>query len=359
MSAVIGVVLVAGPLEVTGANVAALDLATALSRRGHRISVVAGEGPLLSRFEEEGIDVAALGLSGGFLSDLPRTRELLAAISSRSPDLIHVADPRMRRLGTLLARLSRRPWVLSLNGTAGGPVTRSGARLRAILVSGRAAHDEVVLRRAAPRSLVRVVRPGVDLSRFPEPASPFGESRPIVGALVRHEPGSGLDDLVRAHRLVIRSGHEPHLVIAGHGPEEMRLRGLTRDLGLREHVTFTALPGGFERLLATFDVFVLPSVTEWSGTEALQAMAAARPVVASGAGIIFSIVRDGETGLLAPHRDPRALADRIAKILEDPARATEMGRAGRSILERGFPIEGTVRDVERVYREALVEEGRP
>ncbi|MHC4860253.1 MAG: glycosyltransferase family 4 protein, partial [Planctomycetota bacterium] len=276
-----------------------------------------------------------------------RLREALIA---RAPDILHVMDSRLHRHGPLLSRLARRPWVLSLDGRLSERRPRTGGRLGALLVGGRAPRDELVTIRHVPRDLLRIVPPGVDLGRYPDPTRPFLEGRPVIGAMARFDEEAGLVDLARAVLMLVHAGMEPHLLLAGHGPAEPRLRRFVRELGLERHVTVTALPAGFERVLATVDVFVMPSVVAWSGTEILQALAAARPVVAAGVGITFSIVREAETGFLAPRRSPRALADRIRRLLEDPELASSMGRAGREDAETRFGIDAAARGVERVYR---------
>ena len=355
MSEPLKIALVAGPLSVTAPNVAALDLGKALVTRGHEVSLVAGDGPLRDRFLANGVTAESVGLTGSFLTDLPRVPRLKRLVRSRPPDIVHVVDPRLARHGALLSRLSGRPWIVSVDDPCALPQMRPGSRLKAVLVSGRAPRDELVAKRGAPAEAVRAVPPGVDVERYPDPPGLFEEETPVVCALQRFDDGSGLSDLARAVRILLDEDVTLHLLVAGSGPGETRLRRLVRELELERHVTVTALPTSFEGIVLSADVVVMPGVDAWSGTEILQAMAAARPVVASGVGVNFTVIEEAETGLLAPRRSPAALADRIRSLLEDPGRAEEMGRAGRKRAEREFGIDKTADSVEDVYREVLAE----
>jgi len=73
---------------------------------------------------------------------------------------------------------------------------------------------------------------------------------------------------------------------------------------------------------------------------------------------IPEVVLDGETGLLVPAGDPLTLADALAELAHDPARARELGEAGRERLRQHFSIEKMVGDTELLYRELLEERGR-
>ncbi len=83
------------------------------------------------------------------------------------------------------------------------------------------------------------------------------------------------------------------------------------------------------QLLSHAAAFICPSVYEPLGIVNLEAMACATPVVASAVGGIPEVVDDGVTGLLVPPAEPKALADAVNRLLDDPGLAAEMGRAGR------------------------------
>jgi len=193
---------------------------------------------------------------------------------------------------------------------------------------------------------------GIDVARHGSPAPSFPGERPIVGAVSDLEPGAGLFGLLEAGRKLLSDGRDLHLLVAGQGPASEPLRRRALDLGIASQVTITDLPADLERIYATIDVFVHPAEQVWTGGEILEAMAAARPVVASGVGQALTLVSEGETGRLVPRRSPGELAGCIADLLDAPERAIELGRAGREAALRLHGIDGAARKTEAAYFEA-------
>jgi glycosyltransferase involved in cell wall biosynthesis len=110
------------------------------------------------------------------------------------------------------------------------------------------------------------------------------------------------------------------------------------------------------RRLEECDAFVLPAVvdakgdTEGLGVVLLEAMAYARPVIASAAGGIVDIVRDGRNGYLVPPGDAEALAGAIARMMDDPAGARALGLQGRRDAEAGFSWSAIADRLADLYR---------
>ena len=155
--------------------------------------------------------------------------------------------------------------------------------------------------------------------------------RPVVLAVARMYPRKRLQDLLHAAGALRESIPDVQIRIVGHGPEHARLVQLHAELGLGESLVLLG-DVSRERLAAEYvgaDVFCLPSVQEGFGIVFLEAMAAGLAVVACRAAAVPEVVRDGETGVLVPPRDPAALARALADLLRDPARARALGEAGR------------------------------
>jgi len=242
----------------------------------------------------------------------------------------------LKRLGLLRARV-----VVSCHGsdvTAVPPPSGSRALSRWILAQAdavTACSADLAGRVAAlvdriPGGAVRVVYNGTDVDEFAG-AVPFPHPRPYIFSAGRLVETKGMRVLVEALAVLRARGVDRDLIIAGAGPEEAALRALVERLGLGERVHFDG-PVGRARLASLYHgcaVFALAPLAEGFGIVSLEAMACARPVVATRVGGIPEVVQDGETGLLARPADPADLADRLAVVLSDPARAAEMGRRGR------------------------------
>ena len=135
------------------------------------------------------------------------------------------------------------------------------------------------------------------------------------------------------------------LNVLGDGPDREKLEARAAELGLLgDRAVFHGFVSKEElqRRLETCDAFVLPAVidakgdTEGLGVVLLEAMSYARPVIASAAGGIVDIVRDGRNGWLVPPGDAAALAGAISACMDDPARARSFGLNGREDVEAGF-----------------------
>jgi glycosyltransferase involved in cell wall biosynthesis len=159
-----------------------------------------------------------------------------------------------------------------------------------------------------------------------------------VSSLVGYE---GLDDLVRAFAILAPSFPELRLLIVGDGVAGPALREQVRELGLADRTIFTGrVPRDLTPLYhQALDVFVVPrkdlEVTRAvTPLKPVEALASARPVVASDLPALREIIDDGGNGLLAPAEDPDALSRMVARVLADEGLRTGLGRRGREQVLR-------------------------
>jgi glycosyltransferase involved in cell wall biosynthesis len=212
------------------------------------------------------------------------------------------------------------------------------ARAHAVTVCSAAlARDVALMAPRLPGGAVRVVYNGADVDEFAS-AVPFTHPRPYILSVGRLTEQKGMHVLVEALGLLRERGMDCDLIIAGSGPGAQRLRARAAALGLADHVHLEGSTGR-ARLGALYRgcaVFALAPVQEGFGIVSLEAMSCACAVVATRSGGIPEVVRDGETGLLARPGDPLDLADKLAALLADSARAAEMGRRGRARVAGQF-----------------------
>ncbi|MGH2589384.1 MAG: glycosyltransferase family 4 protein, partial [Actinomycetota bacterium] len=154
----------------------------------------------------------------------------------------------------------------------------------------------------------------------------------------------GQDVLIRAMPEIRRRVRDATLLVVGGGPYRAELDDMARDappgaVVFAGQVSEADLP----RYYRAGDVFAMPCRTRLGGLEVegwgnvfIEAAACGRPVVVGDSGGARETLVDGVTGLLVDGRDVAAVADAVATILEDPARAAAMGAAGRARVERGF-----------------------
>lgn len=211
-----------------------------------------------------------------------------------------------------------------------------------------------VERVGVPAAKLAVVRYGLDA------APPETGVRPAVRddarlllSIGRLVPQKGHDVTVRA-LAELRSRHaDVELAILGEGEERAALEALASELVVREALH---LPGNLDNVgdwLARADVYVHAARWEGFGLVLLEAMLAARPVVAVGVSSIPELVVDGETGFVVPPEDPRALATAIARLLDDDDARRRLGDSGRHRALERFSVARMADETVAVYEDAL------
>jgi len=221
---------------------------------------------------------------------------------------------------------------------------------------------------------LRVIPPGVDLSRFYP--IPRDEAREVIGVPIKNrmilfvgriEPLKGLETLIRAVAWMQQASELlccPHsLVIVGGDPEESelsvnaemaRLQNLVKSLGLRDFVLFLgkrdqeSLPYYY----SAADVVVVPSHYESFGMVALEAMACGTPVVASQVGGLAFLVQDGITGFVIPDGEPEILGNRLKELILNPELRDRLGQQA-NLLAQSYSWERIASEIKSVYLEVL------
>ncbi len=195
-----------------------------------------------------------------------------------------------------------------------------------------------------PEDRVAVVRHGVRLASFD---SGLARTEPLsvlsVGTL---HPHKGFDVLLDALGLLAGEGRDFRGTIVGGGPLEADLRGRVGRAGLSGRVTLTGALAQQDvlPLYARSSVFVLMAQPEWHWgvpNVIVEALASGCAVVTTRFGSVEELVRDGETGLLVPPKDPAALAGAIGRLADDAALRCRLAAAGRAAVAREYDLEQT------------------
>ncbi|OWW22230.1 TIGR03088 family PEP-CTERM/XrtA system glycosyltransferase [Noviherbaspirillum denitrificans] len=185
----------------------------------------------------------------------------------------------------------------------------------------------------------RLLHNGIDTGKYkpgPAPASvPFPPGSFVIGTVGRVQDVKDHPGLVDAFLLLKDMAPDQWpalcLAIVGDGPMMAAVREKVASAGIADKVWLPGARTDVNEILRGFSVFVLSSIAEGTPGSALEAMATGLPVVGTRVGGVPEVVADGVTGLVVPARDPQALAKAIACYIEQPALATQHGKAG---LER-------------------------
>jgi glycosyltransferase involved in cell wall biosynthesis len=209
-----------------------------------------------------------------------------------------------------------------------------------------------------PESRMRVLPNAIDLAPFaaagprePRPGEPDGFVFLCVGRL---HPQKGHAVLLDAVRLLCDSGERRfRLLLAGEGPLRQDLAARAEALGVAEHVHFLGFRSDVPDLLQKCDVMILPSLYEGLPLAVLEAMAAARPVIATQVGGNAGVLEHGVHGLLVPPQDASALAAAMGRLLGDPSGARGMGERGRSRVAERYDIDRVAAETYALFEECI------
>jgi len=299
---------------------------------------------------------------GNVRAGVRRMREVFRA---ERPAVVHahLSWPLACRYGVLAAWLARVPAIVATAQLYIDFWQERHGRLQQRLMTAAlrriiAVSHEVKARYAGdlrvPEHKLTVVPNGIPVPRVPGRADPALRAR-----LVEGRPDYVVLTPARFHE---QKGHaylleaavqvpDATFVLAGEGSLRAEMERRARELGVAGRCVFLGQRSDVPALLAAADLFVLPSLFEGLPLSVLEAMAAARPVIATAIGGTDEVVTDGVTGLLVPPRDPAALGSAIRRLRADSKLARRLAAAGRDRVEREFSSDVTARGAMRVYDE--------
>ena len=201
----------------------------------------------------------------------------------------------------------------------------------------------------------RVVPLGIDLTPYLAPPVRRGELRaslglppdaPLVGMVGRLVPIKDGATMIDA---IARVPHA-HLAVVGDGESRQELERVVEQRSLTRRVHFTGWRRDVAAVFADLDVVALSSRNEGTPVALIEALAAAKPVVATTVGGVADVVDDGVTGLLVPAGDAAALADALTRLLDDPDLRARFGASGRVRMCERFSLDRLVDEIGELYR---------
>jgi glycosyltransferase involved in cell wall biosynthesis len=340
-----------------------------LRATGHRAALVAHPGGELRARAAEGLELIPLAPRSEM--DLTAAWRFARVVKRLAPDVIHAHDPH----GVAMASLA-----LSMGGSS-VKSGKTGGRAPALVASRRVdfhlrgnsfsrfkyrqvdcfiaaseAIRQMLVADGVPAERTVTVHEGIDVDRVAA-APPVNvheafwlpHDAPVVGNVAALVPHKGQRHLIEAAHLVVQEFPDARFVILGEGELREPLEHLVKAHHLEKHVLLPGFRTDVFGCIKGFDLFAMSSVTEGLGTSLLDAMACARPIVATHAGGIPEIVEDGVNGLLVPPRDHAAMAAAIVRLLRDAALRRRMGEAGLARVRERFTVERMVAATAAVY----------
>lgn len=375
------------PPDVNGAAYFTRRLAEGLAKRGHEVHVLCASRGLRTEtgardgVVEHRLRSVPVPFHRNFRFSSPPFlyRRVLETVGRVRPDVVHAQGHFF--IGRSVVRAAKELGIpvvatnhfmpenlvfyLGLPGRAERAVTnlawRDFARVfnRADVVTAPTPFAAHLAEEKGVRGPVLSVSNGMDLSRFHPGNDGDGfksehgiPEQPTFMYVGRLDAEKRVDELIRALPLV-RESVDAQLVIVGDGHERRRLIGLAEEEGVEGYVVFTGfvgdeeLPGAY----AATDVFANAGIAELQSIVTMEAMATGKPVVGANARALPHLVHDGRNGYLFEPGDVNVLASRLAELLSDEGKRTEMGAEGLEIVSR-HDVEETLAAFEDLYEHA-------
>ena len=386
-----------------GGEIALLNLVCALNRRRYRpVVVLASDGPLAEKLRAARVEALIVPLDPAVLDTRkdsigPRsllhlgrawacvryTLRLARLVRRLGADLIHTNSLKSDLYGGAAGRLAGIPVIWHVRDSIDShylpPRVAAAFRLLArFLPRAVIANSESTLRTLAAKpqqvtatvysgvagsaAYPQVVHDGYDARVF-DAGQPLPSSKDILPAMItlvgRIAEWKGQHVFIDAASAVLARFPDTRFQIVGaplfgEYEYEQSLHQAVAARGLQGRIAFLGFREDVPALLAQATIVVHASTLgEPFGQVVIEGMAAGKPVVATDGGALPEIVLPGETGLLVPMGNAPAMAAAIARLLEDPTRAAQMGAAGRQRVREKFTIAQTVAKVESLYDSLL------
>jgi glycosyltransferase involved in cell wall biosynthesis len=329
--------------------------------RFHPVVLCPDEGELAEKMKAIGAEVIFLK-TGRLRSPNPYTiKKLISIIKEKEIALIHTDSTTETFYAGIAARIMKVPLIWHIRARDGEWLLDrilSALSTKLILVA-----DAVRTRfKSTNKRKAPTIYNGIDLEEFDSSAAPLSVRKEfnidndtvLLACIGRIEEKKGQEYLVAA----MKHAADVKLILAGRADETYlkRIKTMCDELGVSDRVIFAGQRDDIPALLRSSDILAFPTLTEAFSRVILEAMAAAKPVIATDTGGNPEAVTDTVTGYIVRTKDPEALAEKIRNLVQNEERKNQMGTAGRRMVEEKYDIRNIVRQIEDEYIEVL--EGR-
>ncbi len=369
------ILLLSTSMGMGGADQQLLSAATGLRDRGHEVRIVSLTplGEMGARARAAGLATESLGMQRGIADPRGLTR-LVRLVRAWRPAVLHSHMLHANLMARAVRLFAPVPAVVSTihNIYEGGRLRMLGYRLTNGLVDhvtiiSQAAADRFVGEGIVPASLLEVVPNGVDTERYQSvPPGTRERLRQSLGlgaefawlAVGRFEAAKDYPNMLRAFARVREEQPGAVLLLVGRGSLQVGTEALAAALGLEGQVRFVGTREDVPEFMTVADGYVMSSAWEGMPMVLLEAAAAGLPIVATRVGGNQEVVRDGDTGFLAPPGDDAALGAAMLRLMALPeTERRAMGAHGHDHVRQHYGLGRVVDRYEAVYRAVLRRKG--
>ncbi|MBU0468557.1 MAG: glycosyltransferase [Candidatus Omnitrophica bacterium] len=357
-------------LGIGGAEKVVLNICKNYDKEKYAITVIywLDHKELLNDFKETGVKVIKLDFKNTI--SLKTVYKVCKILKTHSTDILHTHFFDADLIGFFASLITRVPLIINIHSYP-FPVERKHSFrykilslfVKKVLCVSETVKIHVLKETNIKPDLIEVIHNGIELcpenekkdtQDITDAKNSFRISRDniIIGNISRLIADKGQKFLIQAIPLVLKQYPNLKVIIVGDGPLKSDLSELTKKLSLENIVIFTGTMTNIATLLNIFDIFVFPTFNEALGLTVLEAMAAAKPIIATNDAAIPELIKHNEEGLLVSPGNPKEIANALIFMIENPEKAKEFGLKAKEKVKM-FSAAIMVSKIQKVYDDIL------
>lgn len=359
--------------SLTGAPRHLLTLLEGIDRHKFVVSVICPPGPLVSEIKKLKFPAFQIPMSGR--ADVNAINAIIKILKKYDPDIIHTHGQRAGLIGRTAAKnlpikKVHTEHTYTHEFRLGNPLLH-WSHLRAMRMLDRWTDQVIAVSNAVKKFMIeaRLTKPNkivmiynginpkgakiieTDIEKFRQKFN-LDKTDIVIGAVGSFNQAKDTSTLIHAFSRVAAKWSKAKLVLIGSGPLKRDLTNLAKKLKLEDKIIFAGVVDNILPAMKTFNLFVLPSLSEAFGITLLEAMRVDVPIVASRVGGIPEIITNKLNGILVEPKQPKKLAAAILNLINDKRLQRKLVGNYQSTLQK-FTADKMVKQTETVYSSLL------
>lgn len=365
-------------LELGGAQKNVLSILETLDKKKYNLFLVSGKEGILVKdaLALKGVEVNLiwpLYRQINLFFDLLAIYEIYRYIKKKKIEIVHTHSSKAGILGRWAAKLAGVPvivhtihgwefhqWQNSFLNLLYSSLERITARITTSFVAVSQYDIQAGLKRnIGTQKKYHLIRYGikkedfsnirVDIKSKKEELA-FNSGSSVVGMIACFKPQKSPLDFIKVAQRVSKTVPEARFLLVGDGKLRKAIESLIQRSALNSKVILTGWRRDIPRIISLLDIVVLSSLWEGLPLVVLEAMAGAKPIVATSVGGIPELIQDGENGFLVSPRDARSMSEKVVFLLKDKGLSQRFGQRGRELFNSShFQTDYMISQLDNLY----------
>lgn len=362
------ILLITTHLNIGGIASYTVNLARAFKAKGENVYVASSGGRLTENLKEKGIPHIDLDIKTRSELNPKIIKAILCLkgyVRKNNIDIIHAQTRVAQMVSFFVSGLTGIPYISTCHGFFEHELSKRLFDLwgKKVIAINDIVKEYMINTLKIKKAKIETILNGIDIDYFSrefsdEELNQIKENLglknfKIVGAISRLVPVKGIEYLIEAANLITKERADIGFIIIGNGPYKEALEKRVKMHKIEDRVKFVEAMVDTRPYLNAMDVFVLPSVQEGLGLSIAEAMATGKPIVATEIGGVSSLIKNEETGLLIPPRNPEALKSNIIRLLDDKTLSSALSKNAREFACKNLQMNDMADKTLTLYKKVI------